>query len=127
MKCTSGSSCVTSAVIAFLIACSASAANYPEPKEDWVLRDFRFHTGEVLPELRLHVAGLLARASAARAAGRPVRVETRTSEASSAQPQRFGRGSGARRRVESAPWCVVKKRRIYQCFPEERCFWLPWL
>ena len=32
------------------------AADYPAPKEgDWVVRDFRFHTGEVLPELRLHL------------------------------------------------------------------------
>lgn len=31
------------------------AADYPAPKEgDWVVRDFRFHTGEVLPELRIH-------------------------------------------------------------------------
>ena len=31
------------------------AADYPVPKEgSWVVRDFRFHTGEVLPELRLH-------------------------------------------------------------------------
>jgi homoserine O-acetyltransferase len=31
------------------------AADYPEPKQgDWVARDFRFHTGEVLPELKLH-------------------------------------------------------------------------
>jgi homoserine O-acetyltransferase len=31
------------------------AADYPAPKEgSWVARDFRFHTGEVLPELRLH-------------------------------------------------------------------------
>jgi len=30
------------------------AAPYPEPREaSWVARDFRFHTGEVLPELRL--------------------------------------------------------------------------
>lgn len=34
---------------------SASAAGYPAPKEgDWVARDFRFHTGEVIPELHLH-------------------------------------------------------------------------
>jgi len=38
-----------------LIAFSAVAANYPAPKEgDWIARDFRFHTGEVMPELRLH-------------------------------------------------------------------------
>jgi homoserine O-acetyltransferase/O-succinyltransferase len=34
---------------------AASAADYPAPKEgDWVARNFRFHTGEVLPELNLH-------------------------------------------------------------------------
>jgi homoserine O-acetyltransferase len=34
---------------------SAGAADYPAPKEaDWIARDFKFHTGEVLPELRLH-------------------------------------------------------------------------
>ena len=34
---------------------SASAADYPVPKEsDWVARDFRFHTGEVIRELHMH-------------------------------------------------------------------------
>jgi len=38
-----------------LIAASVWAADYPAPKEaDWVARDFRFHTGETLPEVRLH-------------------------------------------------------------------------
>jgi homoserine O-acetyltransferase len=38
-----------------LSAIPSWAADYPAPQEaDWVLRDFRFHTGEVLPELRLH-------------------------------------------------------------------------
>jgi hypothetical protein len=38
-----------------LAAFSVSAAEYPAPKEaDWIARDFRFHTGEVMPELRLH-------------------------------------------------------------------------
>jgi len=33
----------------------ANAADYPAPKEgNWIARDFRFHTGEVLPEIRLH-------------------------------------------------------------------------
>src|SRR5262252_9691701 len=32
-------------------------ADYPAPKEaDWIAKDFRFHTGEVLPEVRLHYA-----------------------------------------------------------------------
>jgi homoserine O-acetyltransferase/O-succinyltransferase len=43
-------------ILAFaLTALPALAADYPAPKEgSWVARDFRFHTGEVLPELRLH-------------------------------------------------------------------------
>jgi homoserine O-acetyltransferase len=31
------------------------APSYPAPKEgDWIANDFRFHTGEIMPELRLH-------------------------------------------------------------------------
>jgi homoserine O-acetyltransferase/O-succinyltransferase len=38
-----------------MISLAANAADYPAAKEgDWVARDFRFHTGEVLPEVRLH-------------------------------------------------------------------------
>ncbi len=38
-----------------LTALPALAADFPAPREgDWIVRDFRFHTGEVLPELRLH-------------------------------------------------------------------------
>jgi len=38
-----------------LTSALASAADYPSPKEgDWIARDFRFHTGEFMPELRLH-------------------------------------------------------------------------
>jgi homoserine O-acetyltransferase len=34
---------------------TAVASNFPAPKEGtWVVRDFKFHTGEVLPELKLH-------------------------------------------------------------------------
>jgi homoserine O-acetyltransferase/O-succinyltransferase len=39
----------------FLFAFSSWAAEYPAPSQgEWIVRDFRFHTGEVLPELRLH-------------------------------------------------------------------------
>ncbi len=38
-----------------LIAGAASAADFPQPKEgDHVVKDLKFHTGEVMPELRLH-------------------------------------------------------------------------
>ncbi len=46
----------TSALLALVFgAALIRAADYPAPVEgDWVVRDFRFHTGETLPELRLH-------------------------------------------------------------------------
>jgi homoserine O-acetyltransferase/O-succinyltransferase len=38
-----------------MLSFSASAADYPALTEgDWIARDFKFHTGEVMPELRLH-------------------------------------------------------------------------
>jgi homoserine O-acetyltransferase len=37
------------------ISVSVMAADYPAPKQgDWTARDFKFHTGETMPELRLH-------------------------------------------------------------------------
>jgi homoserine O-acetyltransferase len=42
-----------------LFALSAWAADYPVPTQgEWIVRDFRFHTGEVLPDLRLHYTTL---------------------------------------------------------------------
>src|SRR5258708_3225004 len=42
-----------------LVAAAACAADYPVVKEgDGIARDFKFHTGEVTPELRLHYATL---------------------------------------------------------------------
>jgi homoserine O-acetyltransferase/O-succinyltransferase len=52
--------------LVFGLALSAclTAANYPDPFEaDWIAKDFRFTTGEILPELRLHYAAI----------GKPVR------------------------------------------------------
>jgi homoserine O-acetyltransferase len=38
-----------------IIAVAAHAADYPAPQSgDWIAHDFRFHTGQVLPELHLH-------------------------------------------------------------------------
>jgi homoserine O-acetyltransferase len=46
---------VAVAFVLVLIAAPAVAADYPAPKQgDWIARDFKFHTGEVMPELRLH-------------------------------------------------------------------------
>jgi homoserine O-acetyltransferase len=34
---------------------AAAAADYPAPKQgDWIAKDFKFHTGATMPELRLH-------------------------------------------------------------------------
>src|SRR5215210_8435128 len=47
--------CKAATIVAFaLFSFSASAAEFPAPKQsEWIVRDFKFHTGEVLPELRL--------------------------------------------------------------------------
>jgi homoserine O-acetyltransferase len=38
-----------------LLTFAASAADYPAPKQgDWIARDFKFHTGEAMAELKLH-------------------------------------------------------------------------
>jgi len=43
-------------LVALTLLCgSAVAADYPAPKQgEWIARDFKFHTGETLPELKLH-------------------------------------------------------------------------
>ena len=44
------------ALILAFIAAPAIAADYPAPKTgEWVAKDFKFHTGEVMPELRLRL------------------------------------------------------------------------
>jgi len=45
----------TALVFACALMSSAFAADYPSPKEGvWTLRDFKFHSGETMPELRMH-------------------------------------------------------------------------
>jgi homoserine O-acetyltransferase len=42
-----------------LVSATAMAADYPAPKEgDWVAKNFKFHTGETMPELKLHYTTL---------------------------------------------------------------------
>src|SRR5512138_844575 len=46
---------IAASFAAGLVAIAAAAADYPAPRDaDWIARDFRFHTGEVMPELRIH-------------------------------------------------------------------------
>jgi homoserine O-acetyltransferase len=45
--------CILVSVTALSV--TAMAADYPAPKEgDWVAKNFKFHTGETMPELKLH-------------------------------------------------------------------------
>ena len=47
--------CAALSAVLLSISTSAFAADYPAPKQgDWVARDFKFHTGEVMPEVKLH-------------------------------------------------------------------------
>jgi homoserine O-acetyltransferase/O-succinyltransferase len=42
-------------LLALMLPSPAMAADYPAPKEgEWIVHDFKFHTGEILPELTLH-------------------------------------------------------------------------
>ena len=46
---------VSSALVLLFAAMNSLAADFPAPQEgSYIARDFKFHTGEVLPELRLH-------------------------------------------------------------------------
>src|SRR5512138_94947 len=53
-----GSSCVVRvlwAVLAAALPFASAAAEFPAPVQgSWVAKDFKFHTGEVLPEVKLH-------------------------------------------------------------------------
>lgn len=46
---------IAAAFALMLPSIASTAADYPAPKQgDWIAHDFKFHTGETLPELRLH-------------------------------------------------------------------------
>jgi homoserine O-acetyltransferase len=43
------------ATLVLFMVNAADAADYPAPKQaDWVARDFKFHTGHIMPEMKLH-------------------------------------------------------------------------
>src|SRR5262249_32840943 len=51
------------------IPVTSMASDYPAPREgDWVAKSFKFHTGETMPELRLHYTTI------GEASGQPVLV-----------------------------------------------------
>jgi homoserine O-acetyltransferase len=47
--------CTALGLLAFIVPSIGFAADYPAPKQgEWIARDFKFHTGEVMPEVKLH-------------------------------------------------------------------------
>ena len=61
--------CIGMAGAIVLLSGAAYAADYPAPKEaDWIARDFKFHTGEVMPQLHLHYTTI------GEATGQPVMI-----------------------------------------------------
>ncbi len=49
------SAALVSMAVTAISATGAMAADYPAPKEgEWIAKDFKFHTGETMPELKLH-------------------------------------------------------------------------
>jgi homoserine O-acetyltransferase len=82
----------------------ALAADYPAPKEgDWVARDFKFSTGETLPELKLHYT------TVGNPAGEPVLVlhGTGGSGASMLTPAFAGELFGAGQPLDTARYFII--------------------
>jgi homoserine O-acetyltransferase/O-succinyltransferase len=87
-----------------LVSFSARAADYPAPKEaDWIARDFKFHTGEVLPELRLHYTTI------GEPSGQPVLVlhGTTSSAAGMLTPDFAGQLFGAGQPLDTAKYYII--------------------
>jgi homoserine O-acetyltransferase/O-succinyltransferase len=46
---------LANSIFVVLFPATVMAADFPAPKQgEWIARDFKFHTGEVLPEVKLH-------------------------------------------------------------------------
>ncbi|RDJ25269.1 alpha/beta fold hydrolase [Bosea caraganae] len=83
---------------------AASAADYPAPKRGtWVAKDFRFHTGEVMPELKLGYATI------GDPSGEPVVIlhGTAGSAASMLNPAFAGELFGAGQPLDAAKYFII--------------------
>ncbi|GAA0008489.1 MULTISPECIES: alpha/beta fold hydrolase [Bradyrhizobium] len=97
-------SCAALSAILLSISASAMAADYPAPKQgDWIARDFKFHTGEVMPELRLHYT------TVGEPSGQPVLVlhGTGGSGASMLTPGFAGELFGAGQSLDAAKYYII--------------------
>jgi homoserine O-acetyltransferase len=86
------------------LALAAQAADFPAPREgSWIAKDFRFHTGQVVPELRLNYATVGA------PTGEPVLVlhGTTGSAASMLTPAFAGELFGAGQPLDASRYYIV--------------------
>jgi homoserine O-acetyltransferase len=87
-----------------LTSFAALAADYPAPKQgDWIAKDFKFHTGETMPELRLHYT------TVGEATGQPVLVlhGTGGSAASMLTPTFAGELFGAGQPLDASKYYII--------------------
>ncbi|MCP3385222.1 MULTISPECIES: alpha/beta fold hydrolase [unclassified Bradyrhizobium] len=97
-------SCAALSVILLSISTSVFAADYPAPKQgDWVAKDFKFHTGEVMPELKLHYT------TVGEPTGQPVLVlhGTGGSGASMLTPAFAGEMFGAGQPLDASKYYII--------------------
>src|SRR3954464_14123261 len=83
---------------------AAQAADYPAPKDgSATLKDFRFHTGEVMPELRMHYVTIGA------PTGEPVLVLHGTTQSGQAMltPAMAGELFGAGQPLDAAKYFII--------------------
>src|ERR1700728_2417090 len=99
-----------SAILA-MTSFTALAADYPAPKQgDWIARDFKFHTGETMPELRVHYTTI------GEPAGQPVLVlhGSGGSAASMLTPAFAGELFGAGQPLDASKYCLIlPDRRVH--------------
>jgi homoserine O-acetyltransferase len=86
------------------VSFAAPAAEYPTPKQaEWVARDFKFHTGDVIGELRIHYT------TVGEPTGQPVLVlhGTTGSAASMLTPAFAGELFGAGQPLDAAKYFII--------------------
>ncbi len=92
------------AAASVLISVTAMAADYPAPKQgDWTIKDFKFHTGDTMPELKMHYTTL------GEPSGQPVLVlhGTGGSAASMLTPAFAGELFGAGQPLDASKYYVI--------------------
>lgn len=97
-------SCAALSAILLSISTSVLAADYPAPKQgDWIARDFKFHTGETMAELKLHYT------TVGDPSGQPVLVlhGTGGSGASMLSPAFAGEMFGAGQPLDASKYYII--------------------